>query len=160
MSESDVWDNYQWVTEISDDDMRAMSKPDAIRAARSCLYEAAVLATCEACDIDMAAEDICSETGDYRCSSCCECSDCKKEQEFFRPVVDPCPDCDGDGTIVVGPNTTANCETCFPLVSCSVHPCDKCEEAVPEDEHHGNTLPDGSSEYLCEDCYKPTQPSL
>ena len=35
------------------------------------------------------------------------------------------------------------------------HPCDKCGEMVPEDEFCGNTRRDGTSEYLCPDCYVP-----
>ena len=35
------------------------------------------------------------------------------------------------------------------------HPCDKCEVPVPENEHCGNDRPDGTSEYLCPDCYVP-----
>ena len=34
-------------------------------------------------------------------------------------------------------------------------PCEKCGEPVPETEHVGNTRPDGTSEYLCPDCYAP-----
>ncbi len=34
-------------------------------------------------------------------------------------------------------------------------PCEKCGEPVPETEHVGNTRPDGTSEYLCPDCYVP-----
>ena len=34
-------------------------------------------------------------------------------------------------------------------------PCEKCGEPVPENEHLGNTRPDGTSEYLCPDCYVP-----
>ena len=37
----------------------------------------------------------------------------------------------------------------------AIHPCEKCEEPVPVDEHLGNDRPDGTSEYLCPDCYVP-----
>ncbi len=35
------------------------------------------------------------------------------------------------------------------------HPCEKCGDQVPENEHCGNDRPDGTSEYLCPDCYVP-----
>ena len=34
-------------------------------------------------------------------------------------------------------------------------PCERCGEAVPLDEFLGNTRPDGTSEFLCGDCYTP-----
>ena len=37
------------------------------------------------------------------------------------------------------------------------HPCESCGEPVREDEFLGNDRPDGTSEYLCENCYKPAQ---
>jgi hypothetical protein len=32
-------------------------------------------------------------------------------------------------------------------------PCEECEEMVPVDEYCGNDREDGTSEYLCPDCY-------
>jgi hypothetical protein len=40
----------------------------------------------------------------------------------------------------------------------TLHPCEKCGEQVPVDEHCGNDRPDGTSEYLCPDCYVPLPP--
>ena len=34
-------------------------------------------------------------------------------------------------------------------------PCENCGEPVPLDAFLGNTRPDGTSEFLCEDCYRP-----
>jgi hypothetical protein len=34
-------------------------------------------------------------------------------------------------------------------------PCDDCGEDVPVDEFCGNDRSDGSTEYLCPDCYEP-----
>jgi hypothetical protein len=34
-------------------------------------------------------------------------------------------------------------------------PCDKCGVYVPTGEHCGNERADGTSEYLCPDCYTP-----
>jgi len=34
--------------------------------------------------------------------------------------------------------------------------CDECEEPVPVGEHCGNERPDGTSEYLCPDCFSAT----
>jgi hypothetical protein len=34
-------------------------------------------------------------------------------------------------------------------------PCESCGEAVPLDEFLGNTRPDGTSEFLCGECYTP-----
>ena len=34
-------------------------------------------------------------------------------------------------------------------------PCEECGEDVPTTEHCGNERPDGTSEYLCPDCYEP-----
>lgn len=32
-------------------------------------------------------------------------------------------------------------------------PCESCGVMVPTDEHCGDTLPDGTDQYLCPDCY-------
>ena len=32
-------------------------------------------------------------------------------------------------------------------------PCDACGVDVPTDEHCGDTLPDGTDQYMCDDCY-------
>ena len=58
-----------------------MNQPTAI-----CLYESAVLATCEACDKDVSADDICSETGDYRCEICCSCRHCNQPMPGTNPT--------------------------------------------------------------------------
>ena len=52
----------------------------------SCLYENAVLATCEACDNDVSADDICSEPGDYRCETCCPCHHCNQPVPGTNPT--------------------------------------------------------------------------
>ena len=44
-------------------------------------------------------------------------------------------------------------------IEAAAHPCDKCEEPVPVDEHLGNDRPDGTSEYLCPACYVPLPPT-
>lgn len=34
------------------------------------------------------------------------------------------------------------------------YPCDTCKELVPVEEHHGNDRSDGTSSYLCCECYE------
>lgn len=44
---------------------------------------------------------------------------------------------------------------CWARMPPATYPCEKCDEPVPENEYCGNDRPDGSSEYLCPDCYVP-----
>tara|TARA_R110000751_G_scaffold122965_2_gene223625 strand:+ start:110 stop:517 length:408 start_codon:yes stop_codon:yes gene_type:complete len=45
--------------------------------------------------------------------------------------------------------------TCEHYAMSGKRPCDKCGVIVPKDEYCGNDRPDGTSEYLCPDCYTP-----
>jgi len=56
-----------------------------------------------------------------------------------------------------GTKVVVVCATCAAEATDST-PCETCEtcgESVPVDQFHGNTRPDGTSEYLCSDCYIP-----
>ena len=72
---------------------------------------------------------------------------------------DNCPDCaretwyywEDEQWFHVDPN-----QECFLTIGkapTNKHPCDKCGVILPEDEHCGRDQEDGSSEYLCPDCF-------
>ena len=73
---------------------------------------------------------------------------------------DSCPRCDGtvnqrtwtsDGRTIHG---AMECEDCD-WTETDGQPCDKCGVYVPTGDHCGNDRADGTSEYLCPDCYTP-----
>ena len=62
---------------------------------------------------------------------------------------------DGISVMSLGLEVDERWVLCWARMPTVSYPCEKCDELVPENEHCGNDRPDGSSEYLCPDCYVP-----